>query len=136
MASTHARLRRCDKKTKEGPKSVGEVFVPASEPEKKMALKRKLRDDSNRDSDSSLVRKKPSKPKQEKNLNEFTSSEPARKRARKALNKKERENLQKFAHSLVIENRRFTTFASKLWSNISYWSFHSATVRLLMRPST
>ena len=64
MASTRARLRRCDKKTKEGPKSFGEVFVPASEPEKKKALKRKLRDDSNRDSDSNLVRKKP---KQEKN---------------------------------------------------------------------
>ena len=59
----------------------GKVFVLASEPKKKKALKRKLRDDSNRDSESSLVRKKLSKPKQEKNLNEFTSSEPARKSA-------------------------------------------------------
>ena len=102
MASMRARLRRCDKKTKEGPKSVGEVFVPASEPEKKKALKRKLRDDSNRDSDSSLVRKKTSKPKQEKNLNEFTSSEPARKRARKVLNKKERENLQESLNTVEV----------------------------------
>ena len=102
MASTRARLRRCDKKTKEGPKSIGEVFVPASEPEKKKALKRKLRDDSNRVCDSSLVRKKPSKPKQEKNFNEFTSSEPTRKKARKALRKKERENLQEFLNTVEV----------------------------------
>ena len=78
MASMCARSRRCDKKTKERPESIGKVFVSASEPEKKKALKRKLRDDSTRDSDSSLVRKKP---KQETNLNESTLSEPVKESA-------------------------------------------------------
>ena len=77
------------RKQRKGQKALAKYLcLHASEPEKKKALKRTLRDDSNRYSDSSLVRKKPSKPKREKNLNEFTSSEPARKRAHKALNKK------------------------------------------------
>ena len=60
--------------------------VPASEPAtKKRARKRKLNDDGDR----SLVRNKTgSKVKPEMSLNESVSSEPVKKRARKAPNKK------------------------------------------------
>ena len=85
MASKDTRSRRCGKKTKEQPKSVGKVSVPASEPTKKRAHKRKLYDND----DSSLARKETSKPKLEASLNESSSSEPVKKRAHKALNKKE-----------------------------------------------
>ena len=84
MASKDARSKRYGKKTKEQPKSVGEVSVPVSELTKKRACKRKLNDDG----DSSPARNQTSKPKPETTLNESASS---KQRARKALNK-EREN--------------------------------------------
>ena len=107
MASKGTRSRRCGKKKiKEQPKMVGEVSVPASELTKKSVSKRKLNDDN----DNSLVRNRTSKPKPETNLNESTSSEPVKKRALKAINKKERENLREYlnvpSQIKVLENVR------------------------------
>ena len=87
--------KRCGKRTKEQPKSVGEVSVPASEPTKKRARKRKLNDDG----DSSLARNQTSKPKPETSS---ASSEPVKKKARKALNKKERENLHEYLNAVDV----------------------------------
>ena len=98
MASKDARSKRCGKKTNEQPKSVGEVSVPASEPTKKRARERKLNDDG----DSSLARNQTSKPKPETSLNESASSEPVKNRARKALTKKERENLHEYLNAVDV----------------------------------
>ena len=84
MASKDTRSKRYGKKTKEQPKSVGKVSVPASEPTKKRARKRKLNDDG----DSSPARNQTSKPKPEKTLNESASSEPVKRERVKPLTRR------------------------------------------------
>ena len=107
MASKDARLKHYGKKTKEQPKSVGEVSVPASEPTKKRAHKRKL----NNDGDSSPARNQTSKLKPETNLNESASPEPVKKRAHKTLNKKERENLHKYLNAIDVSVLNVSVFS-------------------------